>query len=192
MIFKKELFLISGIISLVILMNSASAYSIEDLQLEGSYGTGSNTAYVVVDFAPYNGQEDSFAFEAAFDGTIDGIQLLDVIADNESRFSYSAPGGFMNDVWYTDSQGTQYHSDYVWTDTEQRYWGYWVSDDLGESWGYSGSGADGTDVTDGDTNGWLALPGDDYTSTPVTPVPEPASIVVLSLGTLLVFRKKHK
>ena len=50
------------------------------------------------------------------------------------------------------------------------YLSYWVSTDHGETWDYSLYGIDLRILHDGDTDGWLALPDDDYTSEPVTPL----------------------
>ena len=86
----------------------AGAYTLDDVTTQGSYGSGGNTGLLVVDFWPNADWAyepvDSFAFEVKFDGTINGFELMDVVADNDANFSYAQGGGFLNDVWYTDPE----------------------------------------------------------------------------------------
>jgi hypothetical protein len=47
---------------------------------------------------------------------------------------------------------------------------YWISDDFGQTWAFAPVGPAQRILRDGDTDGRLALPGDDWTSQPVTPL----------------------
>ena len=80
---------------------------------------------------------------------------------------YTALHCFDDAFFHCRNKAPRYHTADNWP---AWYWGYWVSGDLGESWEYSWVGAGDRVLFDGDTDGWLALPGDDYTSVPVTPL----------------------
>ncbi len=56
------------------------AYALEDVRIEWWTGSGAHEVLLVVDFWPYNGQADSFAFGCRFDASeITGAQLLDAV-----------------------------------------------------------------------------------------------------------------
>ena len=173
-----------------ITISSAMAYVEDDILLEGTYGSGDNSALLVVDFWPGNGQDDSFAFLANFSTpSVTGFGLLDIVADNDTNFSYAESDGFFTDIWYTDSDNNDYHTTYDWPTS---WWSYWISDDYGETWGFSGSGASGQIVSDGDTNGWLGKSGSDWTSEPVTPVPVPAAVWLIGSAFLCMMGIRRK
>ena len=144
------------------------AYPLEDVRVEWWTGSGAHQALLIVDVWPGNGQADSFAFGYRFDADeITGTQLLHAAQDAGRGFSYAIDEyGFLNDIWYVKG-GVTYHGTYNWPDS---YWSYWVSTDYGGTWEYAQTGADLRLLHDGDTDGWLALPGDDYSSEPVAPL----------------------
>ncbi len=171
------------LILVLAIAGAANAYFVDDLLIEDWSGTGSNGSLLVVDFWPGNGQVDSFAFGCNFSSTsITGIELLDTVHNDDNGFTYAQSGGFITDMWYV-KEGTTYHTGYSWPDS---WWSYWISDDYGQNWSSSGVGAGSRTLNDGDTDGWLAKPGSDWTSAPVTPVPEPMTIALLGLGGLLL------
>jgi len=148
-------------------VGTSLGYSLDQVKVEWWTGSGVNRVLLVVDFWPYNEDADSFAFGYRFNASqITGLQLLDAVAAAGQGFSYSQTYGFVTDIWYV-KDGQVYHTGYNWP---LSYWSYWLSEDWGESWEYSGVGAGQRILFDGDTDGWLALPGDDYTSQPVTPL----------------------
>jgi hypothetical protein len=145
----------------------AAAYVPQDLEVEWWTGSGAHRALLVVDFWPDNGAADSFAFGCRFDQPqITGLQLLNALEDAGQGFSFAEEWGFVTDIWYV-KDGTTYHTGYNWP---YSYWSYWISVDRGESWDYSWYGAGDRILVDGDGDGWLAKPGDDETSEPVTPL----------------------
>jgi hypothetical protein len=143
------------------------AYPLDDVRVEWWTGSGAHEVLLVVDFWPGENLADSFAFGYRFDSAeITGAQLLDAIAAAGHGFSYAVVGGFVNDIWYVKN-GITYHGTYDWPIS---YLSYWVSTNHGEVWDYSLYGIDTRILHDGDTDGWLALPGDDYTSEPIVPL----------------------
>ena len=169
---------------LVLVGSAANAYTLSDVVVEGVYGSGDNTGLLVVDFWPQADSSDSFAFEVEFDGSINGFQLMDIVANNDNDFSYVQSDGSLTDITYVTG-GTTYHTGSLWPDS---WWSQWNSSDYGENWGW-GNGAGSDTYGNGDTLGWLAKPGDDWTSEPVTPIPEPTTVVLLGLGGLLLRRR---
>jgi hypothetical protein len=164
--------------------SAARAYQVEDLRIEWWTGTGGSRVLLVVDFWPYNGQDDSFAFGYSFDQPeITGLELLEALQAAELGFSYAETAGFLTDIWYV-KDGIVYHTGSDWPNS---YWSYWLSSDNGESWEYSPIGAGGRILHHGDTDGWLALPGDDWTSQPVTPLVPPTIVGDLNCDGLLSF-----
>ncbi len=163
---------VAGVGLLVALACTAGAYDLGQVDVETWVGSGTNTVLWVVDFWPGDGNHNSFAFGYRFAApSITGMELLDALQAADIGLSYAAPDGYVTDIWYVRA-GVTYHASDNWPDS---YWSYWVSSDDGENWGYSDWGAALRVLYDGDTDGWLALPGDDYTSVPVTPL-VPAAI----------------
>jgi len=165
--------MVAGLVALTLgVLPPVLAYELDQVDVEAWIGNGANTVLLVVDFWPYNDDRDSFAFAYRFDDPqITGLQLLDAVQAAGVGFSYAAwTGGFVTDIWYVRGN-TTYHTGYNWP---QSYWSYWLSLDYGQMWDYSPVGAGQRFLQNGDTDGWLAVPGDDWTSTPVTPLAPPA------------------
>ncbi len=165
-------------------------YTIDEVNIESWTGTGSNEVLLVVDFWPGNGPDDSFAFGYRFDApSISGLDLLNGLAIAGSGLTFADGGGYVTDFWYDDGT-TLHHTGSTWPDS---WWSHWISGDFGETWDFGPGAADRT-LLDGDTDGWLAKPGSDSTSepvTPVTPVPEPGTGVLLAVGAMLLLRRRQ-
>jgi hypothetical protein len=152
----------------VLAVSGASAYEVNDVRTEFWTGAGTNQVLLVVDFWPGNGQADSFAFGYRFsEPQITGVDLLDAIQAAGLGFSYLPTGGpFLDEIKYI-KDGITYQVTYHWPDA---WWRYLISDDYGSTWTESPDGMTLRVLLDGDTDGWAALPGDDWTSVPATPV----------------------
>lgn len=160
-----------------LLATGAYAYSWNDIDLEATYGTGDNTALLVVDFS--DEADDSFAWAVNFSTEDIGYtEILNIVAAADSQFSVEG-SGFIDDIIYGTYAGT---SDVYWMSNS--------SSDLGETWdGYAGS------VEDGGTVGWAnsATYGAPVTPTS-SPVPVPAAIWLLGSGLMGIvgIRKRSK
>ncbi len=175
--------------------SASRAEMFDSLQLEGWYGEGVNKAVLVVDFSPSDG--DSFAFGLRFgdaaDETITGFEMLQRVRTGTSNaFNFASTywgvelGNMIDEMWYTDPEtSVLYDAAYDWPNT---WWSYWLSDDAGSTWQLPmidpdhWLSADTRLVGNNDTDGWLAKPGDDATSLPVAPVPEPGTLVLVAAG----------
>lgn len=143
------------------------AYQVEDVRVEWWTGVGANQVLLVVDFWRGNGQSDSFAFGYHFSQIqITGFDLLNAVQAAGKGFSYAQTSGLVTDIWYVKN-GVMYHSEASWPAS---WWKYALSSDWGETWVDSEQGAALRILYNGDTDGWVALPGDDWTSVPITPI----------------------
>ena len=168
------------------------------VNIESWVGSGANEAVCVVDFS--DGDDDSFAFGYRWDdgqtvdrppstyastyGTTVGAErgeamllVLDAETDLDVIYSYHDLYGFAVEG-FTYDDGLELHTIVSdgWVTT---FPGYWYSSD-GLTWDDSDVGATTRELADGGWDGWTQ----EYTAngwlpvnTPVTPVPEPATIV---------------
>jgi hypothetical protein len=208
----------SAILSFAMLLlvgvTAVQATTIDDIRIEGWYGTGVNRAVMVIDFGPGNGDADSFAFGVKFgtqpNDTINGYQMLQMardgtplenggpthILDFDSTY-YQGLGYMVSEIWYTDPRTSQLHD--VLADYPTRWWSYFTSGDSGVSWSDSWYGAEGETVSNGSVHGWMAEAGDAYPNPnpqPVTPfieTPEPSTLMLAVAGglALLVWRGRR-
>jgi hypothetical protein len=150
---------------LLVIASSVYAYTWNQIDFENTYGTGGNSALLVIDFS--DALNDSFAWAVNFESeTIGYTEILDVVAAADPLFSIEG-SGFINDIIYGS-----------YSSTSGVYWMSNTSLNLGETWmGFAGS------VGDQGTVGWVnsASWGD-----PVTPtvVPMPAAGWLLGSGLL--------
>jgi hypothetical protein len=146
-----------------------------------SVGTGSNTSYIVVDFGP-----QSFEFAVNYDGTITGEQALQLLqADSDFRLTtqHFGSGDMVTGLDY---------GGYVQTGNGAggtAYWNYFTGD--GTTWTRSGMGFGTRDLSNGSYDGWMwnttTSSGPDF----VTAAPEPASLVLLGLGSICLLRRRR-
>lgn len=176
------------------LTNAVEATTIDDFQLEGSCGLGTNRAALVVDFEAGNGDADSFAFEVWFDTeTIGGFDLLDAVRDGTANaFDYTTEfdGAFVKSLSYLGYETTSNSA------TGESLM-YWTSNNAGDTWDLAWAALGDTTLGDNQSLGWLSQVilwydngnGNWYSdppmsewSVPVAPIPEPASLIVLVSG----------
>lgn len=184
---SRRLMILAAVFSIVTSANGAFVFQGDEVVLESWAGdeSASFSAALVIDFWPYNGQADSFAFGYRFDANNLSVgDMLDELHLADNGLTVSVISGLLNDVWYEKDE-VIYHTTYDWPNS---WWSQWVSID-GMTWGW-GNGLDDTMVTDGSIHGWLAKPGDDWDSEPVVPVPEPTTFALLALGGFVLRRRR--
>lgn len=125
-------------------------------------GTGTSTAYFVVDFKD-DTDDRSYAWGIRFDDNnpITGIDALELLATEEPNFSFEQSGGFLDQIAFNS------HDSY---DMAYDYWSLWTSVD-GTNWNMDGWMS--TDLVDGKWYGasygfGMAVPGP---TAPITPIP---------------------
>jgi hypothetical protein len=167
-------------VCLLLAAGSVSALTFDDVLISESYGSGTSSAICVIDFGP-----KSFAFRYNFSGTQSGLNMA---------LALDTPNTGL-DVMYTD-WGPGYGvfiDDFAYHDQAKRTttgvypgWAYWVSTD-GVNWTTSKVGAAQRILQNGCWDAWTYTGFDPKTwepsdPGPVTPIPEPASLMALLIG----------
>jgi hypothetical protein len=154
----------------------ASALTFEDVIVSESYGTGGSSAMCVIDFGPR-----SYAFLYRFDGARTGFDMLAALdAPNTGlQVDYTVfDFGIMIDDFAYNNQAKRVVTE------EYKGWNYYTSAD-GVNWISSSVGCADRNLSNGSWDGWNYTGFDPVTweptaPPPVTPTPEPSSMVVLS------------
>ena len=156
----------------------AGAYTYDDILIDYWAGSGGNEAVVVIDFGV-----DSFAFGYRWaGGTKYGKDMMDAVIAAGS-LDYSESGGFLNTISYD----TYVNIGQAGWSTD--WWSYFVSVD-GQNWAPADVGFATRELTNGAWDGWAHQTTGDWPAAhlPAAPVPEPITIVLLSVGGLLIAR----
>lgn len=142
-------------------------------------GTGSSTAYFVIDFTYTSG--DSYAFAYNFDGDATAHDAFLAFGDlglNYSFNDYGDWGIFANNFAWTGDSGDA-----------DNYWAHSIASPDGSgvvNWSDAMSSVDTTTLTDGFLSGWYNGFNDDFSAIaptlPLTTVPAPGAIALLALG----------
>lgn len=152
---------------------------------EYSAGSGSNTAYIAVDFDYGN----AFVFEYKYDGSKTGWDALQAIANAgvlDIAYKTYSFGPMVTDLAYPGGVKINYSDPYA-------GWAYFISHN-GESWSSPWVGASGRSLANGAWDSWVWTDwAPDYSASRQPgslPVPEPATMAILGLGMVLAVRKK--
>ncbi len=179
-----------------VLVTSASigfGYTFDQVDIEYWAGSGTNEALCVVDFGSGNNYAYGFRWETTGADVTAENMLLALDGDGASgtldvQYHYDPTWGFGVDGFSYD--GNSMASD-GWITT---YLGYWSSSD-GETWEPSNYGAGGRVLANGDWDGWsyeFTANGFNPIYTPSTPVPEPATLGLMTIAGGMGLLKRRK
>lgn len=141
-------------------------------------GQGNNTATVSIEWSDGYVAEFlvSFAQETvtSYDlmAAIDGLEDVTMVFGNFG--TVDVPNYYLDGVTYDTHSNIGYQ-------LGENWWHQW-SKDAGGEWAF-GAGMSATVISDGDSEGWIY-------GRAGTPVPEPATLLLLSLGGVMLRRKK--
>jgi len=158
-------------------------------QVEYSAGQGENQVTIVIDF----NYKNYFLFNYRFDGPATGWDALAALEQAGSlevnaTWYEQFQSHFVNDFFYPGS------NKYDYGDNTITGWGYWGSSN-GESW-LINPGVDSRNLSDGGCDAWVWSNYDfDISWDPLRgpgqmPIPEPATILLIGLGSICAIRKR--
>jgi hypothetical protein len=151
-----------------------------------SVGTGVNTAGVYIEWSDGFIAEFEVSFGKSSADTVTGAYLM-LTLDSELAdftFEYTNWGSPEQPDLFIDGLGYQGHYDSGFGGGDD-WWHYWTKDAGQSEWNSPMYGMSGRIVADADMDGWIYGRGG-------APLPEPASIGLLIVGTLMMRRKKEK
>ena len=160
------------VLMLLLLSSGAQAYTLSEIDLEGTYGSGDNSALLVVDFTA--AEYDSFAWEINFsDSTVTVEDLLTIVDNYDDDFSFTIQSETLGTI------GTITYGSY--SKTPPPMWLGYSSSDLGETW--TSEGIRVASLTVGGEGGAFGLTPNLGQGDPVTPtVPVPGAVWLLGSG----------
>jgi len=149
------------------------------LDITATAGTGSSTAYFVIDFSYTGG--DGWAFAYNFDGDATAHEAFLAFGNIGLSYTfddYGEWGIFANNFAWTGDSGDVYN-----------YWAHSIATPDGSgvvNWSDAMSSVDTTVLTDGFLSGWYNGFNDDFSAIvptlPLTTVPAPGAIALLAMG----------
>lgn len=150
------------------------------VEIESLVGTGSNQTMVVIDWK--SGLTESHAWLYKYDGTKVVADAFDAIQAAVAGFEWSQTA-FVDYINYND--GSEFHQ------TVNTGWLSFWNKDSGD-WAWNDVGVYEQQLLNG---GWSGIIADDYPDwgdvPPTVPVPEPATVLVIALGTLIAHRRRN-
>ena len=171
-----------ALLTLATFAASSFALSFDDIKLWA--GTGSHKAALVIDFANSGGTP--YAWGYRFDGDKTGLDMIKAIDALDPNLSFDIVSYSFGDAVNGITYGSLSQSGFI----DNSYWSYWTSTSS-TNWSSSWVGAGDRSLANGDWDGWSW--GDGSTAprdNAVAAVPEPATLIALGFGTLLLRRKR--
>lgn len=196
---------ITAITLLTLSTSAAFSFDLGDIQLWA--GAGANRSALVVDWNDGKTNE-STAWGFLFDGSATGLDLLaaidaidpHLVVETETFSFGTAVKGFGYDA---DLDGNftgandHYKSGFGYPG-EEGYWSYYIGGPRTDFpiWGYASAGPSDRPLADGSWDGWSFTPLDSSGETPgvptAAPVPEPATLAALALGSAALIRRRRR
>ncbi|MFQ3548639.1 MAG: PEP-CTERM sorting domain-containing protein [Armatimonadota bacterium] len=166
---------------------SVSAFSF--LDIEAWAGSGSNQAALVIDWNDGNSTE-CYVWGFRWDGTATGSDMFYAIASAYPELSFVDLGGYIDRITYG------IHDEGGWDPNLQYFWNYSTANNTTEfptEWTMSWVGFAERTLSNNSWDGWAWGGWPTFPSDPTAaPVPEPASIAVLAIGTLPILYRLRK
>lgn len=169
-------------ISLVFLFASGMAmatapWTAADITLTGTYGSGANASYLVVDFGPNASYAFKYLWDTPAEGSVFGSDMINAVADETNGVpglvftSHESKGlGMMVDaISYAGHSGAN--------DYPNPWWNYWTGT-AGNEQASSWSGCSGSEISNGSIDSWV-LTKYWYQPPAIPGVPEPSSLLAL-------------
>ena len=158
--------------------------------IEYQVGAGNSTAHVLINF----GSGEEYLFDVKFNTVTTGLGLLDIIElasttdasipTFDTSRTYFPAGQFPADVFLNEiSLGGVSNTNQPWPGS---YWGYFNRDEANVAWGFASTGAGGRFIEDGGWDAWSFTGG----SPTGVPTPEPASFLLLTVGSVLMAARR--
>ena len=184
-------------LALLLILASPAAFALDFSGIQNWTGTGSNRSAFVLDFKDGT---PATAWGFYFTGGAKGYDMLTAIdaANPDLSIEYGSDptfGFFPTRFTYGSRSLSGFDAG------TPGYWAYYTADGTSSqpsSWTFSGVGASSRTLADGSWDGWTWAPAPDYAATPpnadiipAAPVPEPATLLVLSLGGLALLRRRR-
>jgi hypothetical protein len=177
-----------------------------DWKVESWTGSGPNTAMLLVDFSRGTDASDSFAFGVRFSSAnMTGYDLLHAVDAGNANFVATTSvhpqyGEYLLSIEYLDPKTNIDHIAPAEGSSDSM--SYWTIANKGLTWTPSDIGASTRVVSNGDVDAWMpdswVTDGTNYwldtTYPPVTPLPEPSTIVLAMTAGLAFWgwRKKSR
>ena len=153
-------------------------------------GTGNDHSTVIINFE--DGAKYEFDVAYTDDGTQTGVTLLDIIEADLASFSTVQDdfgfGLFVDGITHDGHSNAGFGGGELW-------WHYYIKDSAADAWVAPQTfGASGRDPGNGTWDGWVYGSAEEPVGTGAGPgtgadVPEPATLVLVSLGVLAVGRR---
>ncbi len=130
--------------TIAITLQSMAQIGFNEVNVEGWVGTGQNEAMFVVDFdSDPVGMDSTFAWGINFEGdSINGEEILSLIAQSNSNFSYTLLGVFLNNIVYEKNGQAYTNPNSGWfsiiesANGENWEWNMGISDNIGNGQWY--------------------------------------------------------
>jgi hypothetical protein len=191
------------LISTLILSAMTISQAIQFDSIRYWVGSGSNQAALVVDFTGGAGPR-SFVWGYRFNGSATGEQMLRDIGAHDPTLSADIQsfsfGAFLDRISYTPVPlAVTFTGASNFTVSPYKYWSYFtgVSGAI-TNWVSANVGMSARTLTNGSVDGWSFTTDANFgpgvapaPAVAANPVPEPATMIVLGLGALGVFRRKR-
>lgn len=137
-------FYISVFFAIAIALHSMGQIGFDEVNVEGWVGTGQNEAMFILDFnSDPIGMDSAFAWGVQFENdSINGNEILSLIAQSNTDFTYTIGGGFLDNIIYEKNGQAYTNPNSGWFsiiesfDGETWEWNMGISDNIGSGQWY--------------------------------------------------------